>query len=45
MSLATIFALMMGELRARSRGMLAPFVAHVFADVTIFLLVAAMVLG
>jgi uncharacterized protein len=44
-SLATIFALMMGELRARSRGMLAPFVAHVFADVTIFLLVAAMVLG
>jgi membrane protease YdiL (CAAX protease family) len=42
--LATIFALMMGALRMRGRGMLAPWIAHVFADVTIFILVAAMVL-
>jgi membrane protease YdiL (CAAX protease family) len=42
--LATIFALMMGALRIRSKGMLAPFIAHVFADVTIFSLVAAFVL-
>jgi uncharacterized protein len=44
-ALATIFALMMGALRIRSKGMLAPFIAHVFADVTIFTLVAAFVLG
>jgi membrane protease YdiL (CAAX protease family) len=43
--LATIFALMMGALRMRSKGMLAPFIAHVFADVTIFALVTAFVLG
>jgi membrane protease YdiL (CAAX protease family) len=42
--LATIFALMMGMLRMRSRGMLAPWIAHVFADVTIFVMIAAMVL-
>jgi CAAX protease family protein len=42
--LATIFAFMMGALRVRSKGMLAPFIAHVFADVTIFTLVAAFVL-
>jgi len=43
--LATIFALMMGALRIRGKGMLAPWIAHVFADVTIFILVAVMVLG
>lgn len=43
--LATIFALMMGALRMRGRGMFAPWIAHVFADVTIFVLVAAMVLA
>jgi membrane protease YdiL (CAAX protease family) len=43
--LATIFALMMGMLRMRGRGMLAPWIAHVFADVTIFILVAAMVIS
>jgi membrane protease YdiL (CAAX protease family) len=42
--LATIFALMMGMLRMRGGGMLAPWVAHVFADVTIYTMVAAMVL-
>src|SRR5262249_16711316 len=41
--LATIFALMMGMLRMQGRGMLAPWVAHVFADATIFTMVAAMV--
>jgi membrane protease YdiL (CAAX protease family) len=43
--LAGIFALMMGILRMRGRGMLAPFLAHVCADTTIFVLVAALVLG
>jgi membrane protease YdiL (CAAX protease family) len=41
--LAGIFALMMGILRMRGRGMLAPFIAHVCADATICALVAAMV--
>ena len=43
--LATIFALMMGVLRIRGRGMLAPWIAHSFADATIYILVAAMVLA
>lgn len=33
--LATIFGLMMGTIRRRTRGLLAPWVAHVLADVTI----------
>jgi membrane protease YdiL (CAAX protease family) len=41
--LAAVFALMMGILRRKSSGMLAPWVAHVFADVTIYILVAVMV--
>jgi hypothetical protein len=41
--LATIFAAMMGILRMRGRGMLAPLVAHFVADFTIFVLVAMMV--
>jgi membrane protease YdiL (CAAX protease family) len=44
-ALATIFAFMMGALRTRSRGMLAPWIAHVCADATIFILTVAMVLG
>jgi membrane protease YdiL (CAAX protease family) len=43
--LATVFALMMGYLRLRSAGMLAPFIGHLCADITIFTLVAIMVLG
>lgn len=34
--LATIYGLMLGALRLRARGMLAVYVAHVFADITIF---------
>lgn len=33
--LATIYGLMMGLIRRRARGMLAPWLAHVFTDVTI----------
>jgi membrane protease YdiL (CAAX protease family) len=44
-ALAGIFALMMGILRMRGRGMLAPWIAHVLADTTIFVLVAVMVLA
>jgi membrane protease YdiL (CAAX protease family) len=43
--LAAVFALMMGYLRLRSAGMLAPYVAHVGADITIFSMVAIMVRG
>lgn len=34
--LAAIYGLMLGAIRHRSRGLLAPWVAHVFADLTIF---------
>lgn len=34
--MATIYGLMLGWVKRRSGGMLAPFVAHVFADVVIF---------
>jgi membrane protease YdiL (CAAX protease family) len=34
--MATVYGLMLGLLRRRAQGMLAPFVAHVFADVVIF---------
>ncbi|GAC1351443.1 MAG: hypothetical protein NVS3B20_24200 [Polyangiales bacterium] len=43
--LATVFALMMGALRMRGRGMLAPLIAHTLADTTIFILVLAMVVA
>lgn len=38
--LAVIFGVMTGALRALSGGLLAPFIAHVFADLTIFTLLA-----
>jgi membrane protease YdiL (CAAX protease family) len=34
--LASIYGLMLGFLRQRSGGLLAPFLAHIFADATIF---------
>ncbi len=43
--LATIYGLMMGVLRVRSRGLLVPWVAHVFADLVIFAVLAALALG
>jgi membrane protease YdiL (CAAX protease family) len=36
--LATIYGLMLGFIRRRAQGMLAPFAAHVFADIVIFIL-------
>lgn len=42
--LAAIFAFMMGALKLTSGGMLAPWLGHVVADVTIFGLVVGMVL-
>ena len=44
-ALAFVFALMMGALRMRGRGMFAPWLAHVCADTTIFVMIAAMALG
>ncbi|MBN2193895.1 MAG: CPBP family intramembrane metalloprotease [Polyangiaceae bacterium] len=41
--LATIYGWMLGELRYRARGMVAPFIAHVFADLTIFAILLTMV--
>ncbi len=37
--LATVYGLMLGETRRRSDGMLAPWTAHVFADLTIVVIV------
>ncbi len=39
-ALATIYGLMMGVLRQRARGLLAPWVAHVAADIAIVLIIA-----
>lgn len=43
--LAVVYGLMMGVVRARSGGLLGPFLAHVVADVVIYALVVAMILG
>lgn len=40
--LASIYGLMMGVLRIRSRGLLVPWVAHVFADLVIFAVLATL---
>jgi membrane protease YdiL (CAAX protease family) len=42
--MAFVYGLMLGELRRRARGLLAPVVAHVFADATIFALVYVLLL-
>lgn len=42
--LATIYGTMMGLVRRRSCGLLAPWIAHIVADVVIYTMVAAMVL-
>ncbi|HCF29214.1 MAG TPA: hypothetical protein DEV81_18885 [Cyanobacteria bacterium UBA11049] len=44
-SLATIYGLMLGLIRRVADGMLAPFVAHVFADLVIFSIVTVWVKG
>jgi membrane protease YdiL (CAAX protease family) len=44
-ALATIYGAMMGLLRMRTGGLLGPWIAHVFADVVIYEMVAAMVLA
>ena len=41
-ALATVYGLMTGMLRVRSRGLLAPLVAHVAADATIFAILATL---
>jgi uncharacterized protein len=42
-ALATMYGLMMGFVRIRTRGLLGPFIAHLLADVVIYVLVVAMV--
>ena len=39
-SMATVYGLLLGLLRYRARGMLAPWLAHVGTDITVFALVA-----
>jgi uncharacterized protein len=41
MALAAVYGLMLGMLRQRSGGLLAPWIAHVFADAVIFRIVVA----
>jgi len=43
--LATFYGVMMGILRMRSRGLLAPWIAHVCADATIFAIMAFWLTG
>lgn len=43
--LASIYGLMMGVLRIRSRGLLVPWVAHVCADLVIFTVLATLAVG
>jgi hypothetical protein len=40
-ALASVYGLMMGALRQRARGLLAPWVAHLFADLAIVVIRAA----
>jgi len=44
-AMAAIYGLFLGILRQRSGGMLAPWLAHVTADVTIFIILAALLAG
>ncbi len=44
-ALATIYGLMLGALRVRAKGMLAVYVAHVLADLTIFAILLAWTRG
>jgi uncharacterized protein len=44
-ALASVYGLMMGIVRRRSKGMLAPIVAHVFADMTIVGILVWQVIG
>ena len=37
--MATVYGLMLGGIRRRTRGLLAPFIAHVFADIAVFCIV------
>lgn len=40
-----VYGLMLGAIRRRSMGMLAPWLAHVAADIVIFAILAAILMG
>jgi membrane protease YdiL (CAAX protease family) len=42
--MTAVYGIMLGVLRRRSQGMLAPWAVHVFADCVIFTILAGMVL-
>jgi hypothetical protein len=44
-AMAPVYGLMLGYLRRRSRGMLAPWLAHFFADAVVFVLMGLVVRG
>ena len=43
-AMASVYGIMLGMIRRRSGGMLAPWLAHVFADLVIFAILAAIIL-
>jgi len=45
LAMTAVYGIMLGVLRRRSQGMLAPWVVHVFADCVIFTILAGMVLN
>ncbi len=44
LAMTIVYGIMLGGIRRRSQGMLAPWVAHVFADLVIFMILADIVL-
>jgi membrane protease YdiL (CAAX protease family) len=42
-SMATVYGIMIGVIRRRSRGLMAPFVTHIVADVVIFVLILTVI--
>jgi membrane protease YdiL (CAAX protease family) len=45
LAMAFVYGIMLGVIRRRSQGMLAPWIAHVCADIVIFAILAGIVLG
>jgi membrane protease YdiL (CAAX protease family) len=45
LAMTFVYGIMLGAIRRRAQGMLAPWLAHVCADMVIFAILAAIVLG
>jgi len=44
LAMTVVYGIMLGAIRRRAQGMLAPWLAHVFADVVIFVILAGIAL-